>query len=123
MKPPTRAAVLLVMSRERRVGIRSGKPWPYLLILTMLASFWTAFMFAAGFAESGESNRALPFGYYAFLFGGLLLAGAIAFWIARRSGRTAGRSLLMVFYVVVASFFTPFVAISAVIVASNAGVI
>jgi hypothetical protein len=114
---------LLVMSRERRVGIRSGKPWPYLVILTMLASFWTAFMFAVGFAASGESNRALPLGYYACLFGGLLLAGAIAFWTARRSGRRVGRSLLTVFYVVVASFFTPCAAISAVIVASNAGVI
>ncbi len=72
-------------------------------------------MFAVGFGASGESNRALPFGYYVVLFGGLLLAGAVAFWIARRSGRSVGRSLLTVFCVVVASFFTPYVLIIAVI--------
>jgi hypothetical protein len=89
----------------------------------MLASFWTTVMFAVGFAGSGDSNRALPLGYYAYLLGGLLLAGAVAFWIARRSGRRVDRSLLTVLYVVVASLFTPYAVIGAVIVASNTGVI
>src|SRR5262249_25567374 len=119
MKPLARADVLVVMSQERRVGLRGGKRWPYLLSLTIVAGFWTTFMFAVGFALAGESNRTLPLGYYVLQFGGLLLAGAVAFWITRRSGRGVGRSLLTAFHLVVASFFIPFVAITVVIIASG----
>jgi hypothetical protein len=109
--------------RSRDVGgaLQGGRRWPYFVSLTIFAGLWTALMLAVGFAVSGEDNRSLPPLYYVFLFGGLFLAGVVAFGIARGSGRALARSLLTAFLVVTGSFLTPVVAITAAIVASGGG--
>jgi hypothetical protein len=106
------------MSRGRRVVLRAGERWVYLLSLTMFAGIWTGFWILVSFA--GDSKEGPGAGYYAFVSAGPFLAGAVAFWISRRSGLRSARSLLTAFGVAVISFVAPLLAIVAMLVSESA---